>query len=150
MPETRPFVEKFMRIANLVVQSDGKASDYGTGFSITKAEIHAVEAIGDHPGISVSDFARLRGISRSAASQIVARLKMKKLITQSMASGSDRDTSMKLSKAGEIAYRRHEAGHERLYRAMEARLGGLPRTAVDELAMLLDEIEELIAKGQRS
>lgn len=145
MPKPAALVERFMRIANIVAASEDETRGFGTSFKLTKAEIHTIEAIGDHPGISVTGLAALRGISKSAASQILSRLKAKGLAAQLPAEGSARDTSLELTKEGAIAYRRHAAYHRKLYESIEARLAAMPQAFGRELEDLLREIEERIS-----
>jgi DNA-binding MarR family transcriptional regulator len=145
MPKPAVLVEQFMRIANLVAASEDETRRFGTRFPLSKAEIHTIEAVGDHPGISVTELAALRGISKSAASQVLARLKAKSMVDQSPAAGSARDTSLELTREGAVAYRRHAAYHRKLYEAIEARLAALPPSFTGELEELLREIEDRIS-----
>ena len=135
-----------MRIANLVSESEAEPRKFGTAFPLTKAEIHTVEAVGDHRGISVTELARLRSISKSAVSQVLARLKAKGLVAQSPAGGSARDTSLELTADGTTAYRRHAAYHRRLYATIAARLAALPPGATAQLDELLAEVERQVSR----
>jgi Transcriptional regulators len=144
MADEREFIEKFMRLANLVVAADALPRAFGTRQRLSRSEIHTIEAIGDHPGLSVTELASLRGISKSAASQLLARLKAKRLVSQSLAGGSSRDTSLSLTASGRRAYEAHEAGHRELYALLARRLGELSPDFLETLSSLLDEVEASI------
>jgi DNA-binding MarR family transcriptional regulator len=143
---TQVLIERFLRLANLIAASEDKPRGFGTAHKLTRAEIHTIEAIGHHPGLSVTDLARVQGISKSAVSQMLSRLKSKRLVVQSNSAGSERDTDIGLTKLGALAYKNHEAGHRSLYEAIEARLKELSPDALDSLSGIFAEIEGYLAE----
>jgi len=140
------FIERIIRLANLIVAAEDRPIKYGTEYQLTRTEIHTIEAIGDHPGLSVTELARLRGISKSAVSQLLLRLKAKKLVMQKFLEGSDRDTSLALTTSGGIAYKQHRATHHQLYKMIQERLDTYSPEFFDELAKLIDEVETQISE----
>jgi DNA-binding MarR family transcriptional regulator len=139
---TQHFIEQFLRLANIITASENRPRSYGTGHKLTRAEIHTIEAIGNHPGLSVTELARVQGISKSAISQMISRLKSKRLVAQSNVPGSERDTIIELTKSGVIAYKNHEVGHRSLYAAIETRLKDFPPNSLDSLSKLLAGVED--------
>ena len=138
--------ERFLRLVNLFNESEGKPSDYGTGALLTRAEIHSVEAVGNHGGLSVTALASVMGTSKSAASQIVSRLKAKGLVTQTYQPGSDRDTVLNLTEAGAAAFRGHREFHSRFFHELEAGLEALDPESVKTMLSVFELAATLMKK----
>jgi DNA-binding MarR family transcriptional regulator len=143
---TTDLVEGFLRIANLYAQAEGEPSDYGTGALLTRTEIHTVEAVGNHPGCNVTLLAQVMGVSKSAASQTLSRLKAKDLVEQSPHPEGGRETALNLTASGRQAYKRHAQGHKRLYEAIDAQLASIDPATKTRLAAMLSELEAQLSK----
>ncbi len=145
-------IEQFFRLINLYISAEGTPQNYGGDTLLSRAEIHTLEVVGNNPGLSVTELARRQGISKSAVSQMLARLEAKYLVVHVNAPGSGRDTTIELSSAGRTAYENHAAGHRSLYHTLEKRLQTLPAKTLEEVASLLRDIEfylkDWIAKGK--
>ena len=79
--------------------------DYGTGDIHTSVEVHVLEKIYLHPGITVTELAEITSRTKGAISQIVKKLIIKNLVMKSPKISGDRkqllyatDDGMKLSK----------------------------------------------------
>lgn len=56
--------------------------DYGTGIRYTSVELHVLEKICDHPGITVTELSKLSYRTKGAISQIVKKLNEKGLVAK--------------------------------------------------------------------
>lgn len=94
--------------------------DYGTGEKISMAEVHILTQIDDHPGIIVSQIDSLWGRSRSAASQIVKKLKKKGYIEKKKTAGNDKNVHLfPTSRGHELSEAHKKYDIEVLSEAME-------------------------------
>lgn len=80
-------VEEFKEISNLLervihkyVQLEKRALDYGNCIILSQPEIQTIMLIGSNPGISVTAIAKMRGITKGTASQMLYKLVDKGLV----------------------------------------------------------------------
>ena len=79
-PDLLKISEVWIRILNKMDVDEKVPKDFGSGDLLHCSEIHTIMAIGKNPGINVTNLSRLLGISRSAISQMMNRLKKKGLV----------------------------------------------------------------------
>ena len=144
--EGHQLAERFLRLVSLYDEAEGKPAVYGEAGILTRAEVHTIEAIGDHPGISITLLARVQGTSKSAVSQMVVRLKAKDLVLQAKVPGSDRDTELSLTAKGWIAYREHEAGHAHLYSELGSWADAIGEDSFTRIVGLFDRLESYLRR----
>ena len=58
------------RVIHKYNQWESKKRTYGTSVPLSRAEIHTIAAVGDHPNINITTLAAVLGITKGAASQI--------------------------------------------------------------------------------
>ncbi len=113
----------FFRIVNKFSQFEKKPRDFGTGITVYPSEIHTIEVIGKNAGVNVTELARLLGITKGAASQIVQKLVKKGLIEKHKNVDNDKEILVRLTPAGQNAFQGHEKHHARidllLYRKLD-------------------------------
>ncbi len=71
MKDHSQIIELIGRIIHKYNQWDNKKRTYGTDIPLTKAEIHTIAAVGDHPGINITTLAQVLGVTKGAASQMI-------------------------------------------------------------------------------
>lgn len=91
--------------------------------------------------MNVTELASILGISKSAVSQMLGRLKAKHLVIQENLPGAGRDTTVNLTDQGWTAWKAHADGHARLYTAIDANLESLDQTTKTKLLGLLGTLE---------
>jgi DNA-binding MarR family transcriptional regulator len=138
--------ERFLRLVSLYDEAEGRPASYGGAGPLSRAEVHSIEAIGNHAGISITLLAQVQGRSKSAVSQMIARLKAKDLVIQAKVPGSDRDTELSLTAKGSVAYREHEAGHADLYAELGEWADGIGEDAALRVAGLFDRLESYLRR----
>jgi DNA-binding MarR family transcriptional regulator len=83
--------------------------DYDTGYPLFKSEIHMVDFIGRHPNLNISELAYEIGMTKSAASQVIAKLNRKKLIFKKR---KRKEVYPYLTEEGQRAFDGHKRYHE--------------------------------------
>lgn len=88
--------------------------DYGTGEYYTAVEVHVLEQIYFHPGITVTELATLISRTKGAVSQIATRLYEKDLITKTSQENEEKRRSLWLTPKGMELNQLHMAYDERM------------------------------------
>ena len=104
--------EIFARIVKLYEQLEKVPRSYGTDELLTSSEIHLTEIIGDNEGLSVTDLAKLLGVTKSAISQTLKRLEKKGLTTKEEDPENLSRSIVGLTSKGKAAYYAHKQWHE--------------------------------------
>ncbi len=143
---TQLLVEQFLRLTNIYQSVEGKSQAYGTNILLTRTEIHTIESIGNNPGVSITELSRVQGVSKSAVTQMITRLKSKHLVDQTKVQGSERDTRIELTELGKIAYSHHAENHKKFYTSIEQRLQSMPSETLCQISKLFEEIEKFFSE----
>jgi DNA-binding MarR family transcriptional regulator len=104
--------QTFLRIVNKVIENQKRPRRYGIAEKLYPAEIHTLMTIGNNERLHVSELARLLGVTRGAASQMIDKLNKKGLIEKRVDSGNATRILLDLTNKGKIAYYAHEQFHE--------------------------------------
>lgn len=104
--------ELMERIGNKYNQFENKKHRNYGGVTLTHREIHTIACIGDHPGLNLTTLAARQGITKSAASQMINRLRKKELVTKKMSTNSEAEIEIALTSIGEIVYTEHQEYHK--------------------------------------
>lgn len=134
------FTETFLRIINKFKTLEKIPIDHGTGDLLYASEINTLEIIGKYSGINMTQLAEKRGVTKGAASQIVTKLAKKQLVIKNQAPNNDKELSLKLTDAGEVAFENHEKFHEKYDSPMIEKLNGMNG---EQLDLLIDTFEML-------
>lgn len=132
--------ETFLRIINKFKTLEKIPIDHGTGDLLYASEINTLEIIGKCSGINMTQLAQKRGVTKGAVSQIVSKLVKKQLVSKNQAPGSDKELSLRLTRAGEIAFENHEKFHAKYDSPMIEKLKSM---SVEQLAIITDTFEML-------
>jgi DNA-binding MarR family transcriptional regulator len=87
------------------------ANSFGTGVAMYRSEIHTVQAIGKNPGINVTTLAAYFGVTKSAVSQTIGKLKKKGLVRKTYVPGNAKEVMLELTDLGLTGFRNHEQFH---------------------------------------
>lgn len=143
-PDMRKVSEAWIRILNKMDACEKEPYDFGSGIILYCSEIHTIMAIGNNPDSNITNLAFLLGISKSAISQMVTRLGKKGLVERYRDSGNDKETRIRLTPRGTIAYLGHEQHHARISAGIHQRLGELTDDQFTLIIRLLSAVEETI------
>jgi Transcriptional regulators len=100
---------------NLVNQYDSMLHDYN-GVILYQAESQLIKLIGNFPGISAAECARILKKSLSACSQLIKKLRKKEWIAQERNELNNRVYNLYLTDSGKEIYRNHKKFEEKCYR----------------------------------
>jgi len=67
-------VELFIRLANKYHSLEKIQVDYGAGHPLYHSERHMIDQIGGNPGINITEFTDIIGVTKGAVSQVVKKL----------------------------------------------------------------------------
>jgi DNA-binding MarR family transcriptional regulator len=129
------------RTHNKYNQFDNKMVVFLKNISITHTEIHALACIGDHKSLNLTQLANQRGISKSAASQMVYRLRDKGLVVKKASPKSDAEIVLSLTDLGKEAYEEHLRYHETTTSLFFQTLQHIPLATIKELENVLEKLD---------
>lgn len=99
------------RVIHKYAQWEEKKRTYGTDLPLSKAEIHTIAAVGNHPNINITSLAERLGITKGAASQMIYKLVDKGVVEKRVSPDSDTEVVLNLTENGMINYKAHEEYH---------------------------------------
>jgi DNA-binding MarR family transcriptional regulator len=100
-------VRKLLDFIYLTMEFEGTIRTYGTNVDIHGSEIYLMKNIADHEASHISELARILGVSKSAVSQMVFRLKKKGLAYKETDPENRTRYLVKLTEKGKAAHARH-------------------------------------------
>lgn len=136
--------ELWIRILNKMDADERVAKDFGTTDLLHCSEIHTIMAIGKNPDINVTSLSTLLGISKSAISQMTAKLLKKGLVEKFRDPENEKEIRLRLSPKGTIAYLGHEQHHAKIYAQMHQNLGDLSDAEFAFIIRFLTAMEKTI------
>lgn len=125
---------KYSRIESMPIQVNHD-------MEITTREAHVIQAIGERKQMSVTDLACHFGVTKSASSQIVAKLAGKGFLEKAQAPHSNKELELSLTDLGWQAFHAHERFHGRDMEALIKHLDAYPMQQIATLSVLLDAID---------
>ncbi len=123
-------------IMNKITTLEKLPRDFGTGDKLFPSEIHTIQAIGQHPGINMTDLASVLGISKPAVAQIVGKVVKKKLVERYNGTLNRKEVRARLMESGESAFLGHQEFHARMDAVFLDRLRRLKSREFDVLSEL--------------
>lgn len=105
----------FEGIVNRIVIMRIAPRDYGTGERLYLGEIHAINAVGDHPGINITGLANVLGVTKGTVSPLVNRLEQKRYLRKSRDAQDGKTVLVRLTRKGNAARKGFENHRKALY-----------------------------------
>ena len=146
MKDYRDLAWQMERTIHKYVQYEKKPQTYCSNLVLTQPEIHTVSIIGDREGISVTQLAAERGITKGAVSQMVYKLVDKGLVEKRISPNSDSELNLHLTKTGRQAFIEHRKKHEAMEKNFEKMLHDLPDETQQSLTAFLKAFEDELDK----
>ncbi|SFR83337.1 DNA-binding transcriptional regulator, MarR family [[Clostridium] aminophilum] len=136
------------RIMHKYAQYEKKPQIYCKDLLLTQPEIHTVTMIGDNPGISVTELAMKRGVTKGAASQMVYKLVDKGLVEKRISPDSDAQRNLYLTEKGMQARNDHRKLHETMGMTFSRLFDEIPEEISAQMIHFLkafeDELDEFL------
>ena len=146
MNDYRELAWQLERIIHKYSQYEKKPQRYCKDLMLTQPEIHTIVTIGDQEGISVTGLAKVRGITKGAASQMVYKLVDKGLVEKRVSPNSDSELNLHLTKLGKKAMTEHRKNHEAMREAFSRSMESVPESTGDDILKLLNDFEKELDK----
>lgn len=136
--------ETFARIVKLCEQLEKVPRSYGTDELLTSSEIHLTEIIGDNEGFSVTDLAKLLGVTKGAISQNLKRLEKKGLTTKEEDPENLSRSIVGLTSKGKAAYYAHKHWHEDMDGGYKTYYENLEEEQISFLLDFMTRVEDFL------
>jgi len=133
-PESREIMDRFIRLVHKYNALEKAPARHGKDLDLFHSERHMLDQIGENPGINVTDFARVTGVTKGAISQVIKKLENKGLAQKYKKSGNDKEVFIELTDKGkEVCEDRKKINRETI-REISEELG---RYSDDEVSFLI-------------
>jgi DNA-binding MarR family transcriptional regulator len=133
-------IQQLLRIANKYALVEELPLRFNGGEEVTTREAHVIQAIGESSEMNITGLANRFGITKSAASQMVAKLVKKGFVVKKQAPHSNKEFFLSLSKTGVQVFNAHEQAHGKDMAYLIDRLGAFSFSQIATLAVLLEAI----------
>ncbi len=130
------------RTLHKYIQYEKIPQPYGDNLILTQAEIHTIVIVGDQEGINVTQVAKIRGITKGAASQMIYKLVDKGLVEKRISPDSDSAVSLYLTEKGQWARTEHRKKHETIGVKFAAFMSDIPEGQLHSLVEFLKAFEK--------
>ncbi|MBU2510126.1 MarR family transcriptional regulator [bacterium] len=141
----RKINNKFEELVRLYLELEKKPRRYGTDETLTSAEIHLIEVIGDNDEtLSVTDLARYSSVTKGAISQSLKKLEKKGLTLKEEDPQNSSRAIVKLSSKGKAAYFSHKYWHETMDGGYLSYLTDLGDEKIEFLMEFMSKVEAFL------
>ena len=136
---------RLMRIINKHLAIEQLPIRFAEQVVFTPREIHTIQAVGEHKQINVKELGDYFGITKSAASQMAAKLADKGFIKKENPADNNKELQLSLTETGWAAFRAHERFHGKHMKNLTERLNSaFSVREITKAAAMLELIEELV------
>jgi DNA-binding MarR family transcriptional regulator len=139
-------IRQLLRITKMYARIEAMAIPVEEGVEVTTREAHTIQAIGEQERISVTQVADRFGITKSAASQTVARLVKRGFLIKRPAAHSGKEFELTLTALGWTAFHAHERFHGRDMAELVDSLSAFPISQIATLSVLLETLGGVMEK----
>ena len=115
--------DMIMQIAKIYVRQHNKMQNFGVGVQLCRAEIHTIQAIGNHEGINISELAEFFDVSKPTISERIKKLIRLKLVEKELKDGNNKEVMLTLTDSGWQAYQCHEKQHKEIFKLFKSYFG---------------------------
>ena len=106
-------MEKFKKLYNKWIDLERKTRKYGTNINLHPSEIHAIEIIGKNFDMNITQIANHLGIRLASASELINKLKKKKMVVKYYLEDNKKSKLVKLTLLGQQAFDGHQKFHKK-------------------------------------
>ncbi len=135
-------IEKVVRLANKISQTNKIPRDYGSGHILYHSEIHTIEAIHNHENVNASELSKILGITNGAVNQVTNKLISKGLIEQYKLNDNNKEVFYRLTDLGEKVNLGHSEYHKEEYEDIVQYLNNANKDQIKAVNSFLDRLIE--------
>jgi DNA-binding MarR family transcriptional regulator len=132
--ESREVMDRFMRLVRKYNAMEKVPLRRGEYLNLYHSERHLLDKIGENPGINVTEFAKVVGVTKGAISQVVRKLEKKGLVRRYKKNNNDKEVFIELTDNGGGIYEERKKLNQETIREISEELG---RYSDGEVAFLL-------------
>ncbi len=133
-------IQELLRIAKMYSRIEELPIPVDENLEVTTREAHTIQAVGESEQMSVTHVASHFGITKSAASQMVAKLSKRGFLLKKQAVHSNKEFELFLTPLGWQAFRAHEQSHGRDMADLVDRLSAFSLSQIATLSVLLEAL----------
>ena len=119
---------------------------FDKGVKLTPREIHILQMIGERENVNVTDLGGYANITKSAASQMVAKLEKKGYLKKSHVIDNNKELHLSLTPLGKKAFDAHEQIHGKHLGEVTRRLETFSLQQIATTSIVLETIDEIIGE----
>ncbi len=108
------FYNLIREVYDAVMMEEMEHSPEGLIKEMTFHELHTIENIGDNPGATMTDLARLAGVTTSSMTTMIDKLVTRGLVKRRRKNSDRRVVVVSLTERGKKAYREHGQVHAKV------------------------------------
>lgn len=135
-------IEKVIRLANKINQTNKIPRDYGSGHVLYHSEIHSIEAIHNHDNVNASELSKILGVTNGAINQVTNKLIAKGLAEQYKLNDNNKEVFYRLTELGEKANSGHNEYHKEEYENILQYLNSATEEQIQAINSFLDGLIE--------
>lgn len=137
-------IDDFFRIARTYACIEEMPISVDNHVTVTTHEAHFIEAIGRNASMNVTQVAACFGITKSGASQMVAKLVARGFLNKKSSAYNSKAFELSLTPLGWRAYNAHERLHGKDKAELVAQLQAFSISQIATLSVLLETISDVI------
>jgi DNA-binding MarR family transcriptional regulator len=137
-------MSNFMQLLESIANGKTKVLDFGDGMVFFRGEIHIIKAIGDRPGLSISEIARSFNVTRAVVSKIVLKLERNGYVRKETDPEDRKRVQVYLTERGQAAFDAHDKFHLINDRQIYEYLEGLNETELEAVLGFVRKAQHMI------
>ncbi len=142
--QRKEILGSIFRLSRKFFEAMKQPNKFGTDSLLYSSEIHTLEMIGKHPGITVTELADRQGISKSALPKLIHKLIEKDLVYRYQETGNKKNILLELTDKGRLAVQHHFKFHETFDSGIMKKINSLTPEEYLFLSDILQELEQYI------
>lgn len=139
-------IRDLLRIAKMYSRIEEMPIIVDDGLEASTKEAHTLQAIAEGDKMNVTQVASHFGITKSAASQMVAKLVKKGFLSKKQAAHSSKEFELSLTALGLKVFYAHEQLHGKDMAGLVDQLSGFPISQIATLSVLLEALGSTMKK----
>ena len=144
MDKQNEIIGQFVRLIETTANKKMKKLNFGNGVILYRGEIHLIKALGDNPGMFISEIARYFGVSRAVISKNIVKLEAQGYVQKTTDEQKLNRIKVYLTPLGEKAYLQHKLFHAKEDKSMFDFLKSLGPDDLANIFIFLQQAQKMI------
>lgn len=144
MMDTNEIISTFTTIINWASERSKYAKKYGTDELFYLAEIHAIQLIGNNPGIIMSELCEKLGVTKGRVSVLIKNIEKKGMVEKGRATQNKKEIPLKLTSKGAAVLTFHEKRELEVIKKVNSILSSLSEEETQKFNRVLVEVGKIL------